>query len=91
MRNLIWILFVNFIYSGCAALNKPKEVYANVFQTIPEDKLLQKAMIDFVKADSWKTKVVVIADQSHKAQSEMLKKQFPNAVQIYSQKSKKTG
>ena len=74
-----------------AALNKPKEVYANVFQTIPEDKLLQKAMIDFVKADSLKTKVVVIADQSHKAQSEMLKKQFPNAVQIYSQKSKKTG
>ena len=26
MRNLIWILFVNFIYSGCAALNKPKEI-----------------------------------------------------------------
>ncbi|MBL87710.1 MAG: peptidoglycan-binding protein [Winogradskyella sp.] len=74
-----------------AALNKPKEVYANVFQTIPEDKLLQKAMVDFIKADSLKSKVVVIADQSHKAVSEMLKREFPTATQIYSQKSKKTG
>ncbi|WP_426430902.1 LysM peptidoglycan-binding domain-containing protein [Winogradskyella sp. HB-48] len=74
-----------------AALNNPKEVYANVFKTIPEDKLLQKAMIDFVKADSLRSKLVVIADQSHKATSEMLKREFPNAVQIYSQKSKKTG
>lgn len=74
-----------------AALNNPKEIYANVFKTIPEDKLLQKAMIDFVKADSLRSKAVIIADQSHKATSEMLKNEFPNAVQIYSQKSKKTG
>lgn len=74
-----------------AALNKPKEVYANVFQTIPEDKLLQKAMVDFIKADSLKSKVVIIADQSHKTVSEMLKREFPLATQIYSQKSKKTG
>lgn len=74
-----------------AALNKPKEVYANVFQTIPEDKLLQKAMVDFIKADSLKSKVVVIADQSHKAVSEMIKREFTSATQIYSQKDKKTG
>jgi ABC-type branched-subunit amino acid transport system substrate-binding protein len=74
-----------------AALNKPKEVYTNVFQTIPEDKLLQKAMIDFVKADSLKTKVVVITDQAHRSASEMLKKEFPGATQIYSEKDKKTG
>ncbi|GAB4156755.1 MAG: LysM peptidoglycan-binding domain-containing protein [Winogradskyella sp.] len=74
-----------------AALNKPKEVYANVFQTLPEDKLLQKAMIDFVKADSLKSKVVIITDQTHKAKSEMLKKEFATASQIYSQKDKKTG
>jgi LysM repeat protein len=73
-----------------AALNKPKEVYSNVFQTIPENKLLQKAMIDFVKADSLKTKVVVIADQSHRTASELLKKEFPSATMIYSQKDKKT-
>ncbi len=74
-----------------AALNKPKEVYGNVFQTIPENKLLQKAMIDFVKADSLKTKVVIIADQAHREVSNMLKKEFPNATQIYSEKDKKTG
>jgi LysM repeat protein len=74
-----------------AALNKPREVYANVFQTIPEDKLLQKAIIDFVKKDSLKTKVVVIADRSHKTESDLLKKEFPNATQIFSEKSKKTG
>lgn len=74
-----------------AALNKPKEVYANVFQTIPDDKLLEKAMIDFVKKDSLKTKVVVIADQAHRSESEMIKKEFPSAGLIYSQKNKKSG
>lgn len=74
-----------------AALNKPNEVYANVFQTIPEDKLLQKTMIDFVKADSLKTKVVVIADQKNRSAAELLKKEFPDAKLIYSQKNKKTG
>lgn len=73
-----------------AALNKPKEVYGNVFQTIPENKLLQKTMIDFVKADSLKTKVVVITDQKHRSKAELLKKEFPDAELIYSQKSKKT-
>lgn len=74
-----------------AALNKPKETYANVFQTIPDDKLLQKAMIDFIKKDSLKAKVVIISDQAHRAQSEMLRNEFPGAMTIYSQKSKKTG
>jgi LysM repeat protein/ABC-type branched-subunit amino acid transport system substrate-binding protein len=74
-----------------AALNKPKEVYSNVFQTIPEDKLLEKAMIDFVKADSLKTKIVVIADQDNRSTAEVLNKEFPDAKLIYSQKSKKTG
>ena len=73
-----------------AALNKPKEVYRNVFQTIPEDKLLEKAMIDFVKKDSLKTKVVVIADQAHRSTAERLRSEFPNAKLIFSQKDKKT-
>jgi len=74
-----------------AALNIPKEVYSNVFQTIPEGKLLRKTMIDFIKADSLKTQVIVIADQAHRSTSELLKKEFPNAKQFYSQKNKKTG
>ena len=47
--------------------------------------------IDFVKRDSLKSKVVIIADQAHRSVSEMLKREFPNATQIYSEKDKKTG
>ena len=74
-----------------AALNKPKEIHANVFQTIPDAKLLQKAMIDFVKKDSLKTQVVVISDHAHKAKAEMLKREFPDAKLIYSERGKKSG
>lgn len=74
-----------------AALNKPREVYNNVFQTVPEDKLLEKAMIDYIKNDSIKKKVVVISDQKNRPTAEMLKTEFPGSTLIYSQKSKKTG
>ncbi|WP_339755288.1 LysM peptidoglycan-binding domain-containing protein [uncultured Winogradskyella sp.] len=72
-----------------AAMNKPKEVYSNVFQTIPEDKLLRKTMIDFVKADSLKSKVVIISDQAHSASSRALKDEFANAKLIFSRKDEK--
>jgi LysM repeat protein len=71
-----------------AAMNKPKEVYSNVFQTIPEDKLLRQAMIDFVKADSLKSKVVIISDQGHRTSSEALKNEFPGARLIFSRSDK---
>ncbi|MBU2919767.1 LysM peptidoglycan-binding domain-containing protein [Winogradskyella psychrotolerans] len=72
-----------------AAMNKPKEVYSNVFQTIPNDKLLRKAMVDFVKADSLKTKVVIISDQAHKVGSQALQNEFPNSKLILSRMDKK--
>jgi LysM repeat protein len=72
-----------------AAMNKPKQVYSNVFQTIPEDRLLRQAMIDFVKADSSKPKVVIISDQGHRTSSESLKKEFPGAKLIFSRMDKK--
>ena len=72
-----------------AALNKPDQVYSNVFQTLPESELLSKTMIDFVKADSLKTKVVVISDHAHRASSEALQKQFPNSQLILTEKDKK--
>ncbi|WP_431158374.1 PBP1 and LysM peptidoglycan-binding domain-containing protein [Winogradskyella poriferorum] len=74
-----------------AAMNKPEEVYSNVFQTIPEDELLRKAMINYVKADSLKQKVVIISDLSKTATSEMLRSEFPGAKLIYSRKNIKTG
>ncbi|WP_299112408.1 LysM peptidoglycan-binding domain-containing protein [uncultured Winogradskyella sp.] len=72
-----------------AAMNKPKQVYSNVFQTLPEDKLLRKTMIDFVKADSLKTKVVIISDRANKAESEALQKEFPGSKLILSRLDKK--
>lgn len=72
-----------------AAMNKPKEVFSNVFQTIPENQLLRKAMIDFVKADSLKTKVVIISDQSRRVTSGALQKEFPNSKLIFSRNDKK--
>lgn len=72
-----------------AALNKPKEVYNNVFQTIPDDKLLQKAILDFVKNDSLKSKVIVIADAASKKKVDILKKAFPNILVKNARKDKK--
>jgi len=72
-----------------AALNKPKTVYSNVFQTVPEDELLRKTMIDFVKADSLKSKVVIISDQAHRESSEALKAEFKGSRLIFSRKNKK--
>lgn len=72
-----------------AAMIIPQEVYSNVFQTLPEEKLLSKAMIDFVKADSLKTKVVIISDQAHKTTSEALQKEFPNSKLIFSRMNRK--
>jgi LysM repeat protein len=73
-----------------AALNKPNEVYSNVFQTIPQDKLLRKTMIDFIKADSLKRQVVVISDQANRPRAEMLKNEFPEAKLIFSRNDIKT-
>ncbi|MFK7833555.1 MAG: LysM peptidoglycan-binding domain-containing protein [Winogradskyella sp.] len=72
-----------------AAMTKPRQVYSNVFQTVPEDKLLRKAMIDFVKADSLKTKVVIISDHANRTSSEALQKAFPDSELIFSRKNKK--
>jgi len=72
-----------------ASMIKPKDILSNVFQTLPEDKLLRKAMIDYVKADSLKTKVVIISDHEHRASSESLQKMFPNSKLILSRYDKK--
>ena len=74
-----------------APMSSPKELYPNVFQTLPETRLLRKAMMDFVKADSLKSKIVIIADQANRETSNALKKEFSTAKQVFSRKNKKTG
>lgn len=72
-----------------AAMTKPKNVRSNVFQTLPEDAVLEKAMIDFVKRDSLKSKIVIIADRAHITKAQKLKQEFPTAKVLYSRRNKK--
>ncbi len=72
-----------------APLSKPTKVHDHVFQTIPNKELLSKAIVNYIKTDSTKAKVIVIADQSQRATSNMLKKEFPAAKQIFSRNNKK--
>ena len=72
-----------------APLAMPSKVSRNVYQTIPEKKILSQRMIDFIKADTTKTQVFIIADQKHKAVSNSLKQNFPGAKQLFSVIDKK--
>lgn len=70
-------------------LTMPEKLYDNVFQTIPSDDLLEKTIVSFVKADSLPKHMLIIADSKHKAVSDRLKLEFPEAKQIFSRKNKK--
>ena len=66
----------------------PKNLYSNVFQTIPSGELLAQSMINFVKTDTLIQHIIIISDQKNKTISNRLKSEFPTAKQIYSQKNK---
>lgn len=67
----------------------PSTLYDNVFQTIPSKELMQRTMIEYVKADSLQPQnIVIISDQKQRGVSDMLKSEFPNAKQIFSRKNK---
>ena len=70
-------------------LTMPKNLYTNVFQTIPTDVLLEQAIINYIKKDSFPMHMVIISDSKHKAISDKLKVEFPSAMQIQSRKNKK--
>ncbi len=69
-------------------LTMPKNLYENVFQTIPTNELLQQSIINYVKKDSFPRHMVIISDSKHKAISDKLKGEFPSAKQILSRKNK---
>lgn len=66
----------------------PEHLYDNVFQTIPSDELLEQTIINFVKADTLKKNIIIIADEKNRSKSNRLKSEFPTAKQIFSKKSK---
>lgn len=69
-------------------LTTPKNLYDNVYQTVPSKNLLRETMIKFVKADSMPKNVVIVADSKNTEISDRLKTEFPSATQLYSRKNK---
>jgi LysM repeat protein len=67
---------------------KDLKLSENVFQTMPSSDLLTRKMIDFVKADTTNSHVVIISDSKNVATSNVLKREFGAASQIYSRKNK---
>jgi LysM repeat protein len=68
-------------------LTIPKNLYENVFQTIPSDTYLINKMVNFIKQDTSKYTMIVIADDGHRATSNSIKSQFSQANQIFSRKN----
>ena len=69
-------------------LTMPKQLYPNVYQTIPAKKLMQEIMIKFVKMDSMPRNIIIVADSKHREISDTLKEEFPTATQVFSNKNK---
>lgn len=69
-------------------LSNPSRLYFNTFQTLATEEYLKDRMIDFVKRDSLKNKVLIIADQNHRTRSNEIKSIFPTAKQIFSKLNK---
>ena len=65
-------------------LMKPTTLYSNVFQTIPNEIYLENAMINYVKADSLRSNVVVISDGASRKISDHIMELIPNASQVFS-------
>ncbi|RIA10333.1 amino acid/amide ABC transporter substrate-binding protein (HAAT family) [Flavobacteriaceae bacterium MAR_2010_72] len=66
----------------------PEHLYDNVFQTIPTEEMLEKAIVNYVKADSVRKNIIIIADEKHRSKSNRLKAEFPGAKQLFSKKDK---
>lgn len=64
------------------------KLYDNVFQSRPDDDLLKTKVVDFVKADSSVSHVIIIADTKNVKIANSLKQDFNSASLVYSRKNK---
>jgi len=69
-------------------ITKPDQLFENVFQTVADTDVLERAIINFVQNDALKRNVLIIADHKHTAVSNRLKSEFGNARQVFSRKGK---
>ena len=68
--------------------SKNIQLHDNVFQTMPSDDLLKNKVVEFVKNDSLKNNIIIIADSKHVDISNALKREFNFAPQVFSRKNK---
>lgn len=68
-------------------LTVAKNLYQNVFQTIPTDALLINKMVNYVKRDTTEYGIVIIADHTHRASSNAIKTEFEGAEQVFSRRN----
>jgi LysM repeat protein/ABC-type branched-subunit amino acid transport system substrate-binding protein len=66
------------------------KLYDNVFQSRASSDLLKKKIINFVKADTLASNIIIISDSKHTEISNSLKREFNRASQVLSRKNKKT-
>ena len=71
-----------------SAVTMPKELYGNVYQTLPSEAYLRKLMVDHIKADSTNSHIIIISDEKNRAVSNALKSDFTSAKQIFTGKDK---
>ncbi len=62
--------------------NRQTKLYANFFQTIPSQELLENKMITFLKNQSEGKNILIIADSKHALQKQKLLEALPNATAI---------
>ena len=63
-------------------------LYDNVFQSKPSDKLLKDKVINFVKADTLVKNIIIVSDTKHAEVANNLLKEFSFAKQVRSRKDK---
>ena len=64
------------------------KLYDNVFQSKPSDDLLKNKIINFVRADSLTSNILIISDSKTIDISNELKREFNRAKQVHSRKNK---
>ena len=65
------------------------KLYDNVFQSKPSDDLLKSKVVNFVRADSLISNIIIISDTKTSAIANDLKREFNQAKQVFSRKNKK--
>ncbi len=67
------------------------KLYDNVFQSKPSNDRLKSTLVNYIKADTLTSNIIIISDSKHTNVSNDLKREFNYAKQVHSRKNKKSG